>query len=60
MEMSGFQTKLELDAFLKAHEIEFAYNFEDLERNRANRTFCLKNDYHSRYVAAQLSNLMIS
>ena len=39
MEMSGFQTKLELDAFLKAHEIEFAYNFEDLERKRANRTF---------------------
>lgn len=35
MEMLGLETRLELDAFLKAHRIDLEYSFEDLERERA-------------------------
>ncbi len=34
-EMLGFETRLELDAFLKAHRIDLEYSFEDLEREQA-------------------------
>ena len=33
-EMLGFETGLELDAFLKAHRVDLEYSFEDLERER--------------------------
>jgi hypothetical protein len=32
--MLGFETGLELDAFLKAHRIDMEYSFEDLEREQ--------------------------
>ncbi len=34
-EMLGLETRLELDAFLKAHRIDLEYTFEDLEREQA-------------------------
>lgn len=34
-EIMGFETGLELDAFLKAHRIDLEYSFEDLEREQA-------------------------
>ncbi len=34
-ELLGFETRLELDAFLKVHKIELEYSFEDLEREQA-------------------------
>lgn len=34
-EIMGFETGLELDAFLKAHCIDLEYGFEDLEREQA-------------------------
>lgn len=33
-EMLGFETGLELDAFLKAHRIDLEFSFEDLEREQ--------------------------
>jgi len=42
MEMLGLETRLELDAFLKAHRIELEYSFEDLERERADLDRSLK------------------
>lgn len=42
MEMLGLETKLELDAFLKAHSIDLKYTFEDLEREHADLDFLLK------------------
>ena len=30
----GFQTRMEVDGFLKAHGVEFEYSLEDLERDR--------------------------
>jgi hypothetical protein len=42
MEMLGLETRLELDAFLKAHRIDLEYSFEDLERERADLDFLLK------------------
>jgi hypothetical protein len=33
-EMLGLETRLELDAFLKAHRIDLEYTFEDLEREQ--------------------------
>ncbi len=41
-EMLGLETKLELDAFLKAHRIDLEYTFEDLEREHADLDFLLK------------------
>lgn len=35
MEMLGLETRLELDAFLKAHRIDLEYSLEDLEREHA-------------------------
>ncbi|CAA9380882.1 MAG: hypothetical protein AVDCRST_MAG74-356 [uncultured Pyrinomonadaceae bacterium] len=40
--MLGLETRLELDAFLKAHRIDLEYSLEDLERERANLDFLLK------------------
>jgi hypothetical protein len=34
-EMLGFETRLELDTFLKAHHVDLEYTFEDLEREQA-------------------------
>jgi predicted HTH domain antitoxin len=34
MEMLGFETRLELDALLKEHDIPLEYTIEDLERER--------------------------
>lgn len=31
----GFETRLELDAFLKAHHIDLEYTFEDLESEQS-------------------------
>jgi predicted HTH domain antitoxin len=31
----GFSTRLEVDAFLKAHQVELEYSAEDLERDAA-------------------------
>ncbi len=42
MEMLGLETRLELDAFLKAHRIDLEYSFEDLEREHADLDFLLK------------------
>ncbi len=42
MEMLGLETRLELDAFLKAHHIDLEYSFEDLEREHADLDFLLK------------------
>jgi hypothetical protein len=33
MRMLGFQTRMELDAFLKAHEVYLDYTLEDVERD---------------------------
>jgi hypothetical protein len=33
-QLLGFETRYELDGFLKAHEIWLAYTLEDLERER--------------------------
>lgn len=41
-EMLGFETRLELDAFLKAHRIDLEYTFEDLEREHTDLDFLLK------------------
>jgi hypothetical protein len=41
-EMLGLETRLELDAFLKAHRIDLEYTFEDLEREHANLDRLLK------------------
>lgn len=41
-EMLGLETRLELDAFLKAHHIDLEYSFEDLERERAALDLLLK------------------
>lgn len=41
-EMLGFETRLELDAFLKAHRIDLEYSFEDLERENAALDLLLK------------------
>jgi hypothetical protein len=41
-EVLGFETRLELDAFLKAHRIDLEYSFEDLEREHADLDFLLK------------------
>ena len=30
----GFQTRMEVDGFLKAHGVELEYSLEDLERDR--------------------------
>ena len=30
----GFQTRLQVDAFLKAHGVDMEYSIEDLERDR--------------------------
>ena len=30
----GFQTRMEVDGFLKAHDVELEYTLEDLERDR--------------------------
>jgi hypothetical protein len=40
--MLGFETRLELDAFLKAHRIDLEYTFEDLEREHADLDCLLK------------------
>ncbi len=40
--MLGLETRLELDAFLKAHRVDLEYSFEDLEREHANLDFLLK------------------
>ncbi len=32
--MLGFQTRMEVDAFLKEHGVELEYGVEDLERDR--------------------------
>ncbi len=42
MEMLGLETRLELDAFLKAHHVDLEYSFEDLEREHADLDFLLK------------------
>jgi hypothetical protein len=42
MEILGLETRLELDAFLKAHHIDLEYGFEDLERDSADLDFLLK------------------
>ncbi len=42
MEMLGLETRLELDAFLKAHRVDLEYSFEDLEREHADLDFLLK------------------
>jgi hypothetical protein len=42
MEMLGLETRLELDAFLKAHRVDLEYSFEDLEREQADLDFLLK------------------
>lgn len=42
MEMLGLETRLELDAFLKAHRIDLEYSFEDLERERRDLDFLIK------------------
>jgi hypothetical protein len=34
-QLLGFQTRQELDGFLKAHEVWLNYSLEDLERERA-------------------------
>jgi hypothetical protein len=34
-QLLGFQTRHELDGFLKTHEVWLNYTFEDLERERA-------------------------
>jgi hypothetical protein len=34
-QLLGFETRYELDGFLKAHEVWIAYTPEDLERERA-------------------------
>ena len=34
-QLLGFETRYELDGFLKAHEVWLAYTAEDLERERA-------------------------
>jgi hypothetical protein len=34
MRMLGLQTRMELDAFLKAHDVSLDYTLEDLERDR--------------------------
>jgi len=41
-EILGFETRLELDAFLKAHRIDLEYTFEDLEREHADLDCLLK------------------
>ncbi len=41
MEMLDLETRLELDAFLKAHHIDLEYSFEDLERERIDLDFLL-------------------
>jgi hypothetical protein len=41
-EMLGFETGLELDAFLKAHRIDLEYTFEDLERDQVTLDRLLK------------------
>jgi hypothetical protein len=40
--MLGFETRLELDAFFKAHGISLKYTFEDLERESVALDFLLK------------------
>ena len=42
MEMLDLETRLELDAFLKAHRVDLEYTFEDLEREHADLDFLLK------------------
>ncbi len=42
MQMLDLETRLELDAFLKAHRVDLEYSFEDLERERADLDFLLK------------------
>lgn len=37
----GFATRLELDAFLKAHRIDLEYSLEDLEREHQDLDFLL-------------------
>jgi hypothetical protein len=34
-QLLGYETRVELDAFLKTHGVELEYSLEDLERNRA-------------------------
>lgn len=34
-QLLGFQTRVELDGFLKSHEVWLNYTLEDLERERA-------------------------
>lgn len=34
-QLLGFQTRVELDGFLKSHEVWLNYTMEDLERERA-------------------------
>ncbi len=41
-QMMGFETGLELDAFLEAHCIDLEYSFEDLEREHADLDFLLE------------------
>ena len=41
-ELLGFETRLELDAFLKTHKIELEYSFEDLEREQVGLDRLLK------------------
>ena len=33
-QLLGFQTRMELDGFLKEHDVELEYTLEDLERDR--------------------------
>jgi hypothetical protein len=42
MQMLDLETRLELDAFLKAHRVDLEYSFEYLERERADLDFLLK------------------
>lgn len=42
MEMLGLETRLELDAFLKEHQVDLEYSFEDLEREHEALDLLLK------------------
>ena len=42
MQTLGLETRLELDAFLKAHRIDLEYSFEDLDREHADLDRLLK------------------
>ncbi len=52
----GFQTRLEVDGFLKSHGVYLNYTLEDLDRDTETSRRSVADDRHCRHVTAELSD----